>query len=341
MPVWRTEGNPAAENYIYPDWPLPVDLSYTNPAYLTAGFAGMPLGDLNWFPAKKASWESQKSVEHAAIQAALTNGTVLVSGSTAVNTNGGFEASNVGVATTLQGWGLGAGAGISPAPIFEVIGSGAIEGSKALKITIGAIGTNAWDIELLSDKLPVEPGATYVYSAWLKSEPTGGTADLTVGNKAYAEYGSLRPAALTDQWKEFKFEFKVTDQETEIRGPMHFSKAANVGKAVYVDNLTIVKKTVSDIKELDVIPSEYTLSQNYPNPFNPTTVINFSIPKAGNVTLKVYNTLGQEVATLVNEYKSASTYQVNFNASDLSSGVYVYRLNVDGYSFSKKMMIVK
>lgn len=341
MPVWRTEGNPAASNYIYPDWPLPVDLSYTNPAYLTAGFAGMPLGDLNWFPAKKASWNSQKAVEHAAIQAALNNGTVLVSGSSAVNVNGGFEEAAVGVATTINGWGLNKSASINPQPVFEVIGAGAKEGSKALKITIGAVGSNAWDIELLSDKIPVEPGETYVYTAWLKSEPTGGVADLTIGNKAYSEYGSLRPANLTDQWQEFKFEFKVTDKETEIRGPMHFSKPVNVGKAIYVDNLTIVKKTVSDIKELDVIPSEYTLSQNYPNPFNPTTVINFSIPKAGNVTLKVYNTLGQEVATLVNEYKSASTYQVNFNASDLSSGVYVYRLNVDGYSFSKKMMIVK
>lgn len=341
MPDWRTDTNPSVDNYIYPDWPLPVNLSYTNPAYLTAGYAGMPLGDLNWFPAKKAAWNSQMAAEHAAIQAALDAGKVLVSGNAAVNVNGGFELSNAGVATTLQGWGLGVGASVSPAPVFEVIDSGAKEGSKALKITIAAAGTNAWDIELLSDKIPVEPGATYVYSAWLKSEPTGGVADLTVGNKAYSEYGAKRPANLTDQWQEFKFEFKITDQETEIRGPMHFSKPANVGKVIYVDNLSITKKVVSGIDETEELPTEYALSQNYPNPFNPTTVINYSIPKAGNVTLKVYNTLGQEVATLVNEFKNASTYQVNFNASNLTSGVYIYSLYVDGYSFSKKMMLVK
>jgi len=342
MPDWRTASNPAKDNYIYPDWPLPADLSYTNTAYLTAGYAGMPLGDLNWFPAKKATWSAQKATEHAAIQAALNNGTVLVGGgSAAVNTNGSFEASNVGVATAISGFAIAVGASVSPAPVYEIVGTGAQDGSKALKIAIGGVGTNAWDIELTGDKIPVEPGAIYNYSVWLKSVPTGGVADVTVGNKAYNEYGSIRPANLTDQWQEFKFEFKITDQETEIRAPLHFSKAANANKAIYVDNLKITKKSVVGVQDLNEIPKEYSLDQNYPNPFNPTTVINFSILKPGFVTLKVYNTLGQEVATLVNEYKNASSYQVNFNASNLSSGVYVYTLTVGNQSFSKKMMLMK
>jgi len=174
MPDWRTEGNPAEENYIFPDWPVPVDLSYTNDAYVTAAYAGLPLGDLNWFPALKAQWEAQKDAEHAEIQAALNEGRVLTS------VEGEFE-----------------------------------------------------------------------------------------------------------------------------------------------------------------LPVEYQLHQNYPNPFNPTTVISFSLPQASNVTLKVYNALGQEVATLVNEFKAAQTHTVEFNASNLASGVYIYKLEAGNFSVSKKMILMK
>lgn len=85
----------------------------------------------------------------------------------------------------------------------------------------------------------------------------------------------------------------------------------------------------------------YVLSQNYPNPFNPSTVIKFHMAKEGLVSLKVYNTLGQEVAELVNEYMNAGDQIVNFNASHLSSGTYIYRLNVNGVSLTNKMLLVK
>jgi hypothetical protein len=89
------------------------------------------------------------------------------------------------------------------------------------------------------------------------------------------------------------------------------------------------------------VPVEYALSQNYPNPFNPTTKITFALPKEGFVTLKIYDIMGREVRTLVNEHKTANTYNVEFNASELSSGVYFYRLNVNGFSEIKKMMLIK
>ncbi|MBN2423452.1 MAG: T9SS type A sorting domain-containing protein [Calditrichaceae bacterium] len=88
-------------------------------------------------------------------------------------------------------------------------------------------------------------------------------------------------------------------------------------------------------------PESFKLEQNYPNPFNPSTVINFSIPKAGNVTLKVYNTLGQEVATLINGYTAAKAYNVNFNGAGLASGVYIYSLKYNNQVVTKKMMLVK
>lgn len=88
-------------------------------------------------------------------------------------------------------------------------------------------------------------------------------------------------------------------------------------------------------------PSAYALEQNYPNPFNPTTTISFSIPKSGMTTLKVYNVIGQEVATLVNGVQSMGTHTVQFNASVLASGVYFYRIQSGTFSLVKKMVLVK
>ena len=91
----------------------------------------------------------------------------------------------------------------------------------------------------------------------------------------------------------------------------------------------------------NTVPTEYTLSQNYPNPFNPTTNIKFDLPKQGFVSLKVYDVVGKEVATLVNEVKSAGSYIVDFNGTGLSSGVYFYRLQAGDFASVKRMILVK
>lgn len=91
-----------------------------------------------------------------------------------------------------------------------------------------------------------------------------------------------------------------------------------------------------------VIPIDYKLEQNYPNPFNPTTNINFSLPKSSNVTLKVYDALGKEVATLVDEFRTAGNYTSEFNAtSNLTSGIYFYTLTSENFTSTKKLMLVK
>lgn len=85
----------------------------------------------------------------------------------------------------------------------------------------------------------------------------------------------------------------------------------------------------------------YTLNPNYPNPFNPATQINYQIPKDGNVKLVVYNSLGQEIKTLVNQYQSGGSYVVQFDASELPSGVYIYKLTSGNFSAVKKMLLTK
>jgi len=98
---------------------------------------------------------------------------------------------------------------------------------------------------------------------------------------------------------------------------------------------------ITDVEDIDGVPSEFSLSQNYPNPFNPSTTIDFSIVERGLVKLKVFNLLGQEVALLVNEEKTAGHYNVDFNASQLASGIYVYQLQTNSFTATKKMILMK
>ncbi|MBK7629451.1 MAG: T9SS type A sorting domain-containing protein [Ignavibacteriales bacterium] len=99
---------------------------------------------------------------------------------------------------------------------------------------------------------------------------------------------------------------------------------------------------ITDVEDnYNEIPENFSLLQNYPNPFNPNTKISWQSPVSGHQTLKVYDVLGNEVATLVNEYKSAGSYEVEFNASSLSSGIYFYRLNAGSFVQTKKMILIK
>ncbi|MCX7985126.1 MAG: T9SS type A sorting domain-containing protein [Bacteroidetes bacterium] len=171
LPDWRVLGG--TEYYVYPDWPIPVNLSYTDADLQKAAFGGFPLGDLNWFPAKKVQWLVQRNAEYAAIEAAL-----------------------------------------------------------------------------------------------------------------------------------------------------------NAGQPLSVDRN-------------DFVATDFLVEQNYPNPFNPTTTITFTLNKPGNVVIKVYNVLGQEVATLLNAFKDAATHSVEFIATNLPSGLYIYTVNFSGKSISRKMLLMK
>jgi hypothetical protein len=172
LPDWRLT-NTGSGKYINPDWPIPVDLSYTNATLKTGATGGFPVGDINWFPAQKVTWLAQRTAEYAQIQTALD----------------------------------------------------------------GAV-----------------------------------------------------PAA---------------------------------------------------VKNINALPAEYTLHQNYPNPFNPSTTISFSLPYSAGASLRVFDMLGREVATLVNGYTTSGTHEIQFNATNLASGVYFYKLTSGNFTKVNKMILTK
>lgn len=99
--------------------------------------------------------------------------------------------------------------------------------------------------------------------------------------------------------------------------------------------------TPTDVSSTSVTPEEYGLAQNYPNPFNPTTTINYTLPNSGFAKLSVFNAIGQEVQTLVNENQQSGNYSVNFNADDLPSGLYFYTLSSGKFTQTNKMILMK
>jgi len=103
------------------------------------------------------------------------------------------------------------------------------------------------------------------------------------------------------------------------------------------DSMTFTVSSNDD----EIIVNNFTLEQNYPNPFNPSTTINYSLGERSNVSLKIYDVLGNEVASLVNTTQEAGKYDIKFDASGLSSGLYIYKLNAGNFTSSRKMMLLK
>lgn len=101
------------------------------------------------------------------------------------------------------------------------------------------------------------------------------------------------------------------------------------------------RDVVVDVEEKDFLPVQYKLEQNYPNPFNPSTIIRFAVPERSTVILKIYDILGSEIQTLVNEEMERGWYEKVFTASGYSSGMYIYRMQAGDYLSTKKMLLVK
>ncbi len=110
-----------------------------------------------------------------------------------------------------------------------------------------------------------------------------------------------------------------------------------------LEKLNVNYNIITSVQEniITNVPNKFNLYQNYPNPFNPSTTIKFDLPLSGFVKLKIYDMLGREVTTLANEFRNAGTYEINYNASSLSSGIYFYKLEYENKSEVRKFMLVK
>ncbi len=126
---------------------------------------------------------------------------------------------------------------------------------------------------------------------------------------------------------------------------LYLAVALGANESEMLANMVLAQQKYNQIvsveSDVNNIPKDFVLEQNYPNPFNPATKISFGLPQRSSVVLKVFNTLGQEVAELVNESLEAGTHSYNFDASKLTSGIYVYSLQTDAGVISKKMTLVK
>ncbi len=128
-----------------------------------------------------------------------------------------------------------------------------------------------------------------------------------------------------------------------------FTDKNPVGGSVFIYRLKQIDNDVnyeySDEIEVEIIPDKFALYQNYPNPFNPSTKIRYQLPQESNVIIKIYDILGAEVITLLNEKKEPGVYEIDFNAQStaggLPSGIYIYRIVADGFVETKKMLLMK
>ncbi len=138
----------------------------------------------------------------------------------------------------------------------------------------------------------------------------------------------------------------ISDSQYRIVGTLGQPFIGVAGNPSTINNVGFwyltVRELATSVEQIpSSVPKEFRLQQNYPNPFNPTTTIQFALPQRSNVTLKLYDILGRRVATLVDEELEPGVHKVNFDAEDLASGVYFYRIQAETFVRTKKLMLLR
>ena len=202
---------------------------------------------------------------------------------------------------------------------------------------IGAFG-GPWACELSDSVVPVEltsfassllnGDVKLEWSTATETNDMGFEIQKRNGNNEYQKIGFVPGHGTTTE----SYKYSYTDSKIASDNYYYRLKQIDLDGTFQYSNEVSVNIS---------IPLEFALKQNYPNPFNPTTKINYQIPKASFVTLRVYDVLGKEVATLVNEEKSAGSYEFQFDGSELSSGIYFYKLNAGSFTQINKMTMIK
>jgi len=170
-------------------------------------------------------------------------------------------------------------------------------------------------------------------------------ANLTIKPHPTLSKGEgFQEKAITFHQSEQTIEILNPKEEKEVMFSFDVSRNAQINKRDTIDFMITNPDGIMMTKQFVfgyAGPKEFKLEQNFPNPFNPTTTIQYQLPQDAKVTLKVYDILGSEVATLINAEQEAGYYEVNWNASNLASGVYIYRLQTGSFVSVKKMMLLR
>ena len=193
----------------------------------------------------------------------------------------------------------------------------------------------------------------YIFSAYYRTVANSDTAKMQLRIKAGGEtkYYQIKDATNGNGWTRLLDTLNVSWSETLEEAKLTLQTKNNQNISYYVDNVSIKKDTViTGIGNSfdDATLEKFKLFQNYPNPFskgsgkNSFTIIKYQLPESySRVTLRIYDMLGCEIYTLINERQTAGVYEIPFDAAGLSSGVYIYRLQTERFGFSKKMLIIK
>ena len=220
--------------------------------------------------------------------------------------------------------------------VADYMGTTALGGSATLTATITVTNTNrppVWVNTIPAGTIvPVVKAPTPVYYTYTYKATDPDNQTLTYSLIAGPGGASITAAgvfswspALADAGKTFVVTVQATDGVATIESTV----------------LLMASSVITGVEEESGVPTDYVLMQNYPNPFNPTTTIRFGLPKDSNVRLSVFNILGQEVTVLVNKQMSAGYQKIEFDASKLTSGLYIYRIQADNFVQIKKMLLMK
>jgi len=201
----------------------------------------------------------------------------------------------------------------------------------SIKLVLAHAYYSATYIDTLRIESSTDNGTTW-YNIWTLWSQTNFTDPHSLST--VSQTGIFVPTA--SQWKSMAYLLPTGTNK------LRFNAVSGYGNDMFIDSICQRSAIITGIgNNQTTIPLVYHLSQNYPNPFNPVTQIKYDLPKQGFVTLKIYDVLGREITKLVNEVKSPGNYIVDFDGTNLSSGVYFYKLEVNGFNDVKRMMLIK
>ncbi len=202
----------------------------------------------------------------------------------------------------------------------------------SLRFTLAQAYYSATLVDTLQIETSTNGGTTWnvIWILWGQTNFTDPHSLSTVSQTA------IFTPTLASQWKSMAYLLPTGTNK------VRFNAISGYGNDMFIDSICQRSAIITGVgNNQTTIPLVYNLSQNYPNPFNPVTQIKFAIPKQGFVTMKVYDLLGREITRLVNDVKLPGEYSVDFDGTNIASGVYFYKIEVNGFSDVKKMLLIK